>query len=194
VIAHILLCKRDQRIDRPDILPGQLNNLLFRVALNAEITLFKKQINHPLQPQPSPIFRRKDLPHAVRFNPGDLLWHNYAAAATKDLDMPLTPFPQKVNNVFEEFDMAALITAHGNPLGILLDSRRHNLFDRTVVAQMDHLCPGSQQHSTNAIDGSIMAVEKTGGSHKTNLFPALVWRDCCGHHFLLDDRFRFLLV
>ena len=115
------------------------------VTLKGEIALLEHQVDHPLQPHPAAILRREYLADAIPFDLGDLIRHNHPAAAAKDLDMPFAALPQQIDDVFEEFDMPALIAADRDSLGILLDGRGDDLLDRAVMPQMDHLGAGGLQ-------------------------------------------------
>jgi hypothetical protein len=42
---------------------------------------------------------------------------------------------QKIDHVFEEFDVAALVAGNGNALGVFLDGGIDNFLDRAVVAR-----------------------------------------------------------
>ncbi len=78
-------------------------------------------------------------------------------------------FPQQVHGIFEELDVPPLVTADADPLHILLNRCRDDLLHGTVVTQVNDLRPGGLENPANNIDRDIMAVEKAGRRHKTDL-------------------------
>ena len=62
-----------------------------------------------------------------------------ASAATENLDVRRARFPQQVDDVFEELDVAALVAADCDALRVLLQSSVHDLPRRAVMPQVDHL-------------------------------------------------------
>jgi hypothetical protein len=101
-------------------------------------------VDDALEPQSGAVFGGIDLGHAVGLQLPDLLRHDHAAPAAENLDVGGILFAQQVDHVLEELHVAPLVAGNGNALGILLDGGIHDLLNRAVVAQVDHLdarCP-----------------------------------------------------
>ena len=60
---------------------------------------------------------------------------------------------------------------------------RHDLVDRTVVAEMDHLGAHALQDATHDVDRRVVAVEQARGRHETHFVDGAVGGECfvfCG--------------
>ena len=142
------------------------------------------------------VFRAVNAAHAVGMQLTNFSGNNHTAAAAKYLDVFTTALAQQVDHVFEIFDVAALIGADGNALCIFLQSRSDHLIDRTVVAQMNHLSAHALKNTAHDVDGSVMAVEQTGGSHETHFMGGAVFSECfefcrqVGHGFVPEKNKR----
>ena len=72
----------------------------------------------------------------------DFVLHDHAAAAAEQLDPFGAALVQKIDGVFEIFEVAALIGADGDALHVFLDGCGDDLVDRAVVAEVNHLHAG----------------------------------------------------
>ncbi len=75
---------------------------------------------------------------------------------------------QAVDQILEVLDVAALVGGHGDPLHVLVDDRRDDFVDRTVVTEMDHLHPTSLEDPAHDVDRRVVTVEQTGGRDEPN--------------------------
>ena len=65
--------------------------------------------------------------------------------------------------------MAALVAAHGDALGVLLQRGRDDLVDRAVVPQVDHLGAHALEDASHDVDRGVMAVEQARGGDEAHL-------------------------
>ncbi len=104
----------------------------------------------------------------------DLVGDDHAAAAAEDLDVRAAPFAQQVEHVLEEFDVAALVGRDGDAVRVFLQRASDNLFDRSVVTEMDHLAAGRLQDPAHDVDRRVVAVKKAGRGDEPDL---VLWLD-----------------
>ena len=71
--------------------------------------------------------------------PRDLVGHDDAATAAEDLDVAGALLAQRLDEVLEVLDVAALVGRHGDALHVLLDRGVDDLLDRAVVTEVDDL-------------------------------------------------------
>ena len=154
-VGHQVLVVRRERIERE-----------IEAAHGGEVQLPNQVVDHALQPQAGAIFGRVDLGDAIGFEFPDFLRHDHPSPAAEDLDVGNAALAQQVDQVFEEFDVAALVARNGHPLDVLLDGRVHDLLHGAVVAEMDHLDPGVLNDPAHDVDGRVVSVEDRGGRHQ----------------------------
>ncbi len=70
-----------------------------------------------------------------------------------------TPLVEQIDHVLERFHVAALITRHGNALGILLDGGIDQFLNRAVVSQVNYLDSAVLQDSAHNVGRCVMAVK-----------------------------------
>ena len=73
--------------------------------------------------------------------PLDLVVHDDAAAAADDLDVAGAALAQRLDEVLEVLDVAALVRRHRDALHVLLDRGVDDLLHRAVVPEVDDLAP-----------------------------------------------------
>ena len=95
--------------------------------------------DHAVEAHALAVLWRVDASNAIGVQLVDLLAHDHSPAAAKDADMTGAALVQQVDHVFEIFDMPALIGAHRDGVGVLLDGGGDDVVDRAVVAEVDHL-------------------------------------------------------
>ncbi len=120
-------------------------------------------VDHAVQAEAPAVFGGVDLLDAVPFQSVDLLRRDGAPAADDHPDMLVTTLPEHVHHVGEVLVVAALVGAHRDGIGVLLDRGTHDIGDATVMAQMDHLRPVRLEQAPDHVDRGIMAVEQGGG-------------------------------
>ncbi len=132
------------------------------------VALGDEGVDHGCQPEGLAVLGRKDPGHPVGLQLGYLGRDDGPSPASVDPYPGATLRPQPVDEVLEVLDVASLVRADGDALGVLLDGRRHDLVHRTVVSEMDHLGPLGLQQPAHDVDGGIVAVEQAGGGHETD--------------------------
>ena len=120
-------------------------------------------VDHAGQAEPLAVLGREHVGHAVVVQLGDLVGHDHAAAPAVHLGVGAALGPQTIDQVAEELDVAALVGADRDALGVLLHGRPHDLVDRAVVAQVDHLGALRLEDPPHDVDGGVVAVEEAGG-------------------------------
>ena len=74
--------------------------------------------------------------------------------------------PQRVDQVAEVLEVAALVGADRHGLDVLLDGGVDDLLDRAVVPEVDDLGPLGLEDPPHDVDGGVVAVEqRRGGDH-----------------------------
>src|SRR5690606_35004730 len=110
------------------------------VLPRVEVALANERVHHAGQPEPLAVLGREDGdPVLPQF--GDLGRHDHPTAAPEDADVGRPGGGQGVDQVLEVLDVTALVGRDGDALHVLLDGGVHDLFDRTVVPQVDDLGP-----------------------------------------------------
>ena len=85
-----------------------------------------------------------------------------AATADHDADVAGAALAQHVDHVAEVLVVAALVGAHGDAVGVLLDRGPHDVGDAAVVAEVHDLGAVRLQQPANDVDRSVVAVEQRG--------------------------------
>jgi len=70
--------------------------------------------------------------------------------------------------------VAALVTGHGDALGVFLDGAVDDLGHGAVMAQVDDLGARRLQDAPHDVDGRIMAVEKRGGGDNPDVMTGFI--------------------
>jgi hypothetical protein len=79
------------------------------------------------------------------------------------------PGLEQVDHVLEVLDVAALVGADGDALGVFLQRGGDDLLHRAVVAQVDHLGAHALQDAPHDVDGRVVAVEQRRRGDETHL-------------------------
>ena len=119
----------------------------------------------------------------------DFLWKDRAAPAAKDPDMAAAVFIQEVLNVFEKFQVSALVGCDGYPMGILFNGAFHDVSHGPVMTQVNDFGPLGLQDPAHDVDGGIMSVKETGSRYDPDFL-------CCGimHKWqALEDGDKFIV-
>ena len=108
--------------------------------------------------------------------------------ARGESDARIAALAQEVDQIFAEFDVAALVARNGHSLDVLLDGRVHDLLHGAVVAEMDHLDPGVLDDPAHDVDGRVVSVEERGGRHHPDEVLGFVDFGACVHNIpLIQD-------
>ena len=67
---------------------------------------------------------------------------------------------QRLDEVLEVLDVAALVGRDGDALGVLLERGVHDLLDRAVVPEVDHLAALAHEDPPHDVDRGVVAVEQ----------------------------------
>src|SRR3954447_345517 len=86
--------------------------------------------------------------------------------------------PERVDRVLEVLEMAALVRADGNPVGVLLDRRAHDVLDAAVMTEMDDLGAGRLYQAAHHVDRRVVPVEERCCGHEAE-------RRCLGCYLVL---------
>ena len=96
----------------------------------------------------------------MRFQHGDFIGRNGAAAANDNADMLGTLLTQHVDHVLEIFVMAALISRASDAVRIFLNGRANDFRYRAVVPEVDHFRTVLLQQAANDVDSRVVPVEQ----------------------------------
>ena len=142
----------------------------------AEIAVGARQhvVDHALQTEALAVARSVKARDAIGLQLGDLLGHDHAAAAAEDADVRPAALAQQVDHVFEVLDMAALVGADRDGVGVLLDRGRHHVVDRAVMAEMDDLGARRLEDAAHDVDRGVVAVEQRGRRDEAQAVLGLV--------------------
>ena len=127
-------------------------------------------LDHPLEPETLAVARRVNARHTVIVEGPALFGNNDPAATAENADVAATALAQHIHHVFEVLHMTALIGTHGDTVHILLEGGTDHLLHGAVVAQMDDFGACRLQDAAHDIDGSIVAIEKTGGGNESQTY------------------------
>jgi hypothetical protein len=83
-----------------------------------------------------------------------------AATADHHADVLAAAFAQHVHHVGEILVVAALVGAHRDRVGVLVDRGVHDIGDAAIVPQVHHLGAACLQQPPDHVDGGIVAVEQ----------------------------------
>jgi hypothetical protein len=97
----------------------------------------------------------------------DLLRGDGAAAAHDHTDVLAAALAQHVHHVGEVFIVAALIGAHGDAVGVLVDGGAHDVRDGAVVAEVHDLGALGLQQAADHVDRRVVPIEQRGCRHET---------------------------
>lgn len=81
-------------------------------------------------------------------------------------------------HVFEVLNVSTLVTGHSDCLSIFLNGGVHDFFHTAVMTQVNYFNSGRLNNPAHDVDGSIMAIEKTGCCNNSNFIFGLVWSRC----------------
>ena len=123
-------------------------------------------IDHAREPHAPPILGRVDLLHAAALERLDLVRCDGAATADHHADVLAAAFAQHVHHVGEILVVAALVGAHRDRVGVLVDGGAHDVGDAAIVPEVHHLGAARLQQAPDHVDGGIVAVEQRGRGHE----------------------------
>jgi len=132
-------------------------------------------VDHALQAHALAVLGRIDARNAVGLELADFLGDDHPASASEHLDVFASARAQQVEHELEVLQVAALVGGHRDPLNVLLERRRHDLLDRAVVAEVDHLAAARLKDTAHDVDRGVMAVEQRRRGDEANLVLCLVF-------------------
>ncbi len=80
--------------------------------------------------------------------------------------MPRALLAEHVDRVLEVLEVAALVGAHRDPVGILLDRGAHDVRHAAVVTEVDDLGARRLDEPAHHVDRSVVPVEQRRSSHE----------------------------
>ena len=98
----------------------------------------------------------------------DLLGHDDAATTADDLDVAGALGAQRLHEVLEVLDVAALVARDRDALHVLLDRGRDDLGDRAVVPEVDDFGALRLHDAPHDVDARVMTVEQGGRGDEAN--------------------------
>jgi len=125
--------------------------------------------DHPFETHPPAVVRGVDTGDTVPVQLFDLAGEDGAAAAAEKLDVSAAILIEKILDILEEFQMAALIGRDGDALYIFFDGAFDDFGCGAVVTEVDDLGALRLQQPPHDIDRGIMAVEKRSGGNQPDL-------------------------
>ena len=134
-----------------------------------DATGLQHRVDHAVEAEGASVVGGEDAGDAAPLQLGDLLRDDDAAAAAEHPHVARAALPQELHHVGEELHVAALVGGHRDPLGVLLDRGVHDLGDRAVVAEVDHLGAARLQQPADDVDRGVMPVEQRRGGHEAVL-------------------------
>src|SRR5260221_1556699 len=148
---------------------------LRRVLRQVLVAALEHVVDHALQAPLLTVLGGVNARDAVGLKLADLVCDDHAAAAAEYLDVLPAAAAQQVDHVCEVLDVAALVRGDRDALHVFLQRGRNDFVDRAVVAEMDHFRAARLQDAAHDVDGRVVAVEKRGRRHETDLVPGLVF-------------------
>ena len=130
-----------------------------------DVGLGDDRVDHRRQPETLAVVGREDAGDAVGVQLLDLVGHDHAPAAAVDPHVGPPLGPQAVEQVTEVLDVAALVGADRHGLHVLLHRSPHDLVDRPVVPEVDHLGALALEDPPHDVDRGVVAVEQAGRGH-----------------------------
>ena len=70
------------------------------------------------------------------------------------------PLFEQIDNIFEVFDVSALVAGNRYPLGVFFYGGIDDFLYRAIVSEMNDFNPGILQDPAHDIDRSVMAVKE----------------------------------
>jgi hypothetical protein len=155
--------------------PGRLRVALHRRGVGrclrrqVEVGAHHHLADHAREAHALAVLGAVDARHAVVLQLADLGRDDDAAAAAEDLDVLAAALAQQIDHVLEVLDVPALVAADRDALHVLLQGGGHDLVDRAVVAEVDHLRAHALQDAAHDVDRRIVAVEQARRGDEAHL-------------------------
>src|SRR6266853_1145649 len=165
----------DEPRQRPAVAGFYCLEVLRRVLRQVLVAALEHVVDHALQAHLLTVLGRVNARDAVGLKLADLVCDDHAAAAAEHLDVLPAAAAQQVDHVLEVLDVAALVRGDRDALHVFLQRGRNDFVDRAVVAEMDHFGAARLQDAAHDVDGRVVAVEKRGRRHETDLVLGLVF-------------------
>src|SRR5882672_1138761 len=165
----------DESRQRPAVTRFYCLEVLRRVLRQVLVAALEHVVDHALQAHLLTVLGRVNARDAVGLKLADLVCDDHAAAAAEYLDVLPAAAAQQVDHVREVLDVAALVRGDRDALHVFLQRGRNDFVDRAVVAEMDHFRAARLQDAAHDVDGRVVAVEKRGRRHETDLVLGLVF-------------------
>ncbi len=123
-------------------------------------------LDHRDEAEVHAVVRVVDALDAVVLQFADFLRGDGAATAAEYADVGCTALPEHVDHVLEILDMAALVGRQRDRVGVLLQGGAHHVFDRSVVAEVDHLGTLRLDQPPHDVDRGVVAIEQARCRHE----------------------------
>ena len=130
------------------------------VAVRAGFAARDHVVDHAAQAHGPAVLRRVDPGDAVRVQLPHLLGDDHPAAAAEHADRRAAALAEHVHHVPEVLDVAALVGAHRDRMGVLVERRDDDLLHRPVVPEVHHLGPRGLEDPAHDVDRGVVPVEQ----------------------------------
>ena len=117
-------------------------------------------VDHAAQAQGTAVLGGVDPGDAMRVQLAHLLGNDHAAAAPEHADPGAAPLAEHVHHVLEVLDVPALVGAHRDRMGVLVERGDDDLFHRAVVSEMDDFGARRLEDPAHDVDGRVVSVEQ----------------------------------
>ncbi len=167
---------------------GDLVERVKRRVGGIEVARGDHRVDHPGEAHPLAVLGREDPRHAIGVELGDLDGGDDAPASAVDLHVTTADFAEPIDQIAEVLRMPTLVRRDGDSLHVFLDHCGHDLLDRAVVTEVDHLGTLRLEQAPHDVDRGIVAVEEAGRSHEPDRVHRSVERHLPHSSWTSNDR------
>ncbi len=151
----------DRPRDRDPVAADHVVGADLTAVPEVEVEVVDDAVDHPRQPEPLAVLGGEDR-HPAAAQPLDLVVHDHPAAPADDVHVVGAAGPERLDEVLEVLDVAALVRRDRDALDVLLDGGVHDLLDRAVVAEVHDLAALAHEDPPHDVDRGVVPVEQAG--------------------------------
>ena len=156
-----LLDAGDRPRDRDPVAADDVVRRHLALVPEVEVEVGDDAVDHPGEAEPLAVLGGEDG-DAAGAQPVDLVVHDHAATAADDVHVVRAALAQRLDEVLEVLDVAALVRRHRDALDVLLDRGVHDLLHRAVVPEVHDLAPLAHEDPPHDVDRRVVPVEQAG--------------------------------
>src|SRR5215471_12120203 len=105
----------------------------------------------------------EDFVHAFLAHQLRVVMRDRSAAAAKNLDIVGPFLAEKIDNLGEELNVAAVVTGNADRTDVLLNRSANNIADRPVITEIDDLDPVADELEIDRVDRAVVPVANRDG-------------------------------